>query len=63
MNSLIVLILINSNYKDRSILAYKGANDLYASDDIPIEMLQDTRAFAWTSLTSKKGIEAIQKCI
>lgn len=57
------VILINSNYKDRSILAYKGANDLFSPDDVPVEMLQNTRSFAWTSLTSKNGIDAIQKCI
>ena len=57
------VILINSAYKDRSILAYKGANDLFSKENIPIEMLKNTRCFAWTSLTSDKGIEAIKKCI
>ncbi|MCF2139784.1 MAG: carbohydrate kinase family protein [Candidatus Lokiarchaeota archaeon] len=57
------VIIINSNYKDRSILAYKGANDLFSSDNIPEEMLKNTRCFAWTSLTSDNGINAIKKCI
>ena len=57
------VILINSAYKDRSILAYKGANDLFSQEYIPIEMLKNTRCFVWTSLTSNKGINAIKKCI
>lgn len=57
------VILINSNYKDRSILAYKGANDLFSSDDVPVEMLRNSRCFVWTSLTSKNAVDAIQKCI
>lgn len=57
------VIIMNSNYKDRSILAYKGANDLYSTSHVPEEMLKKTRCFAWTSLTSKNGIGAIKKCI
>jgi sugar/nucleoside kinase (ribokinase family) len=57
------VILINSAYKDRSILAYKGANDLFSQENIPKEMLQNTRCFVWTSLTSDNGIGAIRKCI
>lgn len=57
------VIIINSNYKDRSILAYKGANDLYSENDVPEEMIKNTKLFAWTSLTSQKGIGAIKKCI
>ncbi|QEE17892.1 carbohydrate kinase family protein [Promethearchaeum syntrophicum] len=57
------VILVNSAYKDRSILAYKGANDLYSEKDVPIEKLQNTRCFVWTSLTSDMGIGAIRKCI
>ena len=57
------VILINSAYKDRSILAYKGANDLFSEQNIPYEMLKNTRCFVWTSLTSDKGIGAIKKCI
>jgi sugar/nucleoside kinase (ribokinase family) len=57
------VILINSNYKDRSILAYKGANDLFSQEDVPDDKIKSTRCFAWTSLTSDKGIDAIKKCI
>lgn len=57
------VILINSKYKDRSILAYKGANDLFSESDVPVEMLESTRCFVWTSLTSEKGLGAIKKCI
>ena len=57
------VIIINSNFKDRSILAYKGANDLFSEENVPEEMLQSTRCFIWTSLTSSKGIGAIKKCI
>ncbi|MHA1888274.1 MAG: hypothetical protein DRO88_11105 [Promethearchaeia archaeon] len=57
------IIIINSNYKDRSILAYKGANDLFSPKHIPESMLTNTRCFVWTSLTSPNGIEAIRKCI
>ena len=57
------VIIINSNYKDRSIMAYKGANDLYSAEHVPKDMLQNTRCFAWTSLTSEKGIGAIKRCM
>ncbi|MHA1602768.1 MAG: carbohydrate kinase family protein, partial [Promethearchaeota archaeon] len=57
------VILINSKYKDRSILAYKGANDLFSPEHIDKYMLKSTRCFAWTSLTSDKAIQAIQDCI
>ena len=57
------VIIINSQYKDRSILAYKGANDLFSEADVPEEELRTTRCFAWTSLTSEKGIGSIKKCI
>ncbi len=57
------VIIINSNYKDRSILAYKGANDLFSEEYVPEDKLTSTRCFVWTSLTSEKGIGAIKKCI
>ncbi len=57
------VILINSNYKDRSILAYKGANDQFSPENVNEEMVKNCRCFAWTSLTSKNGVGAIQKCI
>lgn len=57
------VIIINSNYKDRSILAYKGANDLFGQDNVNPEMIKKARCFVWTSLTSNKGIDAIKHCI
>ena len=57
------VILINPHYKDRSILAYKGANNRYSPKDVPEEMIKNARCFAWTSLTSDSSIAAIKKCI
>ena len=59
----ISIILITPWGKDRSILAYKGANNLFREEDINEEMLLSSRCFAWTSLTSNNGIRAIEKCI
>lgn len=49
--------------KDRSILAYKGANDLLQPSDVKEETFEDVKAFAWTSLTTEKGCQAIEKAI
>lgn len=57
------IIIITPWAKDRSILAYKGANNLFTKDHIPEEMLKSTRCFIWTSLTSDNGIGAIKRCI
>jgi sugar/nucleoside kinase (ribokinase family) len=57
------VILITPMGKDRSIMAYKGANDLISKKDIDDKLLQETRCFAWTSLTSDSSIGAIQHCI
>ncbi len=57
------VIIINSNYKDRSILAYKGANDLFSDQDIPEDLITNCSCFAWTSLTSTNAINAIKTCI
>ncbi len=59
----ISIILITPWGKDRSILAYKGANNLVSKDDLNEEMLLSTRCFVWTSLTSDNGLEAIERCI
>ncbi|MHA1198551.1 MAG: carbohydrate kinase family protein [Candidatus Heimdallarchaeaceae archaeon] len=59
----ISVILITPWGKDRSILAYKGANNLFALEDIIEDMLLSTRCFVWTSLTSDNGIRAIERCI
>ncbi len=57
------VIIINPSHKDRSIMAYKGANDRFAPEHVPDSLLKHTRCFAWTSLTSDCGIAAIEKCI
>jgi sugar/nucleoside kinase (ribokinase family) len=49
--------------KDRSILAYKGANNLLAPEDVKEEYFEDIKAFAWTSLTSDNACRAIEKAI
>ena len=49
--------------KDRSILAYKGANNMLKPDDVKKEFFQDIKAFAWTSLTSEDGCRAIEKAL
>ncbi|MHA1341160.1 MAG: carbohydrate kinase family protein [Promethearchaeota archaeon] len=57
------VILITPWGRDRSILAYKGANNLFGPEHVPEDLLKNTKCFAWTSLTSDKGINSIQKCI
>ncbi|MBY9004939.1 MAG: carbohydrate kinase family protein, partial [Candidatus Lokiarchaeota archaeon] len=49
--------------KDRSILAYKGANNLLNPEDVKEDLFKDISAFAWTSLTSEIGCQAIEKAI
>ncbi len=49
--------------KDRSILAYKGANNLLKPSDVKEELFDDIKAFAWTSLTTEKGCQAIEKAL
>lgn len=49
--------------KDRSILAYKGANNLLDPSNVKDEIFKDIKAFAWTSLTSESGCKAIEKAI
>jgi len=57
------LILKTEWGKDRSILAYKGANNLITPEDVKEELFKDIDGFAWTSLTSENGCQAIQKAI
>ncbi len=59
----ISVILLTPWGKDSSILAYKGANNLFSEKQIPEDKLLSTRCFVWTSLTSDDGIKAIKKCI
>ena len=57
------VVLMTGYGKDRSILAYKGAADLVDPDYIKEEMIRDAKIFVWTSLTSEKSCQAIQKAI
>jgi len=59
-----VSIILRTQWgKDRSILAYKGANNLLKPSDVKDEFFKNIKAFAWTSLTSKDGGKAIEKAI
>ena len=49
--------------KDRSILAYKGANNLLKPSDVNNELFNNIKAFSWTSLTTDNGCKAIEKAI
>jgi len=49
--------------KDRSILAYKGANNLLKPSDVNEEFFNNIKAFAWTSLTTEESYKAIEKAI
>ncbi|MFX1313022.1 MAG: carbohydrate kinase family protein [Promethearchaeota archaeon] len=49
--------------KDRSILAYKGANNLLKPSNINDELFTNIKAFAWTSLTTDDACKAIEKAI
>jgi len=49
--------------KDRSILAYKGANNLITPDDVKERFFKSIKAFAWTSLTKENSCKAIEKAI
>ena len=49
--------------KDRSILAYKGANNLLKPSDVKEELFNNIKAFAWTSLTTDDACKAIEKAI
>jgi len=49
--------------KDRSILAYKGANNLLKPSDVKEELFNNIKAFAWTSLTTVDACKAIEKAI
>nr|MDO8114861.1 carbohydrate kinase family protein [Candidatus Sigynarchaeota archaeon] len=57
------VVLLTPLGKDRSILAYKGANNLLQPSEIKDDWLQTVRNLQWTSLTSQSAIETIDKCI
>ena len=62
-NTAFSLILKTEWGKDRSILAYKGANNLLNPEHIKDDIFKGIKAFAWTSLTSESGCRAIDKAI
>ncbi|MHA1792850.1 MAG: carbohydrate kinase family protein [Promethearchaeota archaeon] len=57
------VILITPFGKDRSILSYKGANNLITPEDIKEDWLRRAKNLQWTSLTSDSGVQSIEKCI
>ncbi|MFX0073609.1 MAG: carbohydrate kinase family protein [Candidatus Hermodarchaeota archaeon] len=62
-NTAFSVILSTEWGKDRSILAYKGANNLLTPDDVKKELFDQIKAFAWTSLTTESGCKAIEKAL
>jgi len=62
-NTAFSVILKTEWGKDRSVLAYKGANNLITPNDVKEELFEGIKAFAWTSLTSENGCQAIDKAI
>ncbi|MBD3194146.1 MAG: hypothetical protein GF317_03765 [Candidatus Lokiarchaeota archaeon] len=62
-NTAFSVILKTEWGKDRSILAYKGANDLLTPKDVKEELFDDIKSFAWTSLTKEDSCKAIDKAI
>lgn len=62
-NTAFSVILKTEWGKDRSILAYKGANNLLSPDNVKEELFSDIKAFAWTSLTTENGCKAIEKAL
>ncbi len=49
--------------KDRSILAYKGANNLITPEQVKKKYFENIKAFAWTSLTKEEACKSIEKAI
>ncbi|MFW9771137.1 MAG: carbohydrate kinase family protein [Candidatus Heimdallarchaeota archaeon] len=62
-NTAFSVILKTEWGKDRSILAFKGANNLLSPKEVKEELFKGIKAFAWTSLTSENGCQAIEKAI
>jgi sugar/nucleoside kinase (ribokinase family) len=62
-NTAFSVILKTEWGKDRSILAYKGANNLITPEHVKEELFSHIKAFAWSSLTSENGCKAIEKAI
>jgi len=59
-----VSIILRTQWgKDRSILAYKGANNLLKPSNVKEEFFKNIKAFAWTSLTTDESCKSIEKAI
>ncbi|NVM03838.1 MAG: carbohydrate kinase family protein [Candidatus Helarchaeota archaeon] len=57
------VILLTPWGKDRSILSYKGANNLITPAELNVDIIKKSRALVWTSLTSETATATIQRCI
>ena len=57
------VIILSPWGKDRSILSYKGANNLIMPSDLNENIIKSSKSLVWTSLTSDSGVATIQKCI
>jgi sugar/nucleoside kinase (ribokinase family) len=62
-NTAFSIILKTEWGKDRSILAYKGANNLLKPEHVKESIFKNIKAFAWTSLTTEDSCKAIEKAI
>jgi sugar/nucleoside kinase (ribokinase family) len=62
-NTAFSVILKTEWGKDRSILAYKGANNLLRPENVNENLFNNIKAFAWTSLTTEQGCKAIEKAL
>ncbi|MHA1733505.1 MAG: carbohydrate kinase family protein [Promethearchaeota archaeon] len=57
------IILMTPWGRDRSILAYKGANNLLTPEDVDYDVVANSRVFGWTSLTTPGGVGAIERAV
>ncbi|MHA1298039.1 MAG: carbohydrate kinase family protein [Candidatus Helarchaeota archaeon] len=57
------VILLTPWGKDRSIMSYKGANNLLSPSDLNLDFIKSAKSLVWTSLTSDSGVASIKKCI
>lgn len=57
----ISIVLMTPEGKDRSILTYKGANDLIKPNEIKDDFV--TKCVLWTSLSSESGVKSIKRLI
>lgn len=48
---------------ERTIMVYRGANDMIDPDDIKMKYIGNSKAFLFTSITGEKSIEALRKAV